>query len=182
MIRSFRRGVICSLWLPQSRVLACGNLECMPCSDDYGGGGPENSQPQGEKITVSPLVGVIQSVTKIHFRNKLCKSIVGDVDSIECFCDKCISHSGLWTSTGDLINTVFRICNIYYTNRGMNSNTFLAVRDFSRMGAIMTGVHYSVLVQADYMTDLWPDFLKCNVAFFGSNFLRQSTLFIEKNR
>ena len=29
------------------------------------------------------------------------------------------------------------------------SYTFLCMRDFSRMGAIMTGVHYSVLVQAD---------------------------------
>jgi hypothetical protein len=39
MMRSFQRGVICSLWLPQSKVIACGNLECMPSSDDYRGGG-----------------------------------------------------------------------------------------------------------------------------------------------
>ena len=39
-----------------------------------------------KKIT-GPLVSVVQSVTKIHFRNKLGKSIVGDVVSISCFCD-----------------------------------------------------------------------------------------------
>jgi len=42
----------------------------------------------------------------------------------------------------------------YYTHCTETMYTFLVVRDFSRMGAIMTGVHYSVLVQADYMTDL----------------------------
>ena len=54
MIRSFSRGVICSLWLPQSRVLACGNLECMPSSDDYGGG--PVSQGKKKKITPGLLV------------------------------------------------------------------------------------------------------------------------------
>ena len=38
-MRSLKRGVNCSLWLPQSKVIACGNLECMPSSDDYRGGG-----------------------------------------------------------------------------------------------------------------------------------------------
>jgi hypothetical protein len=45
-MRSLKRGVNCSLWLPQSKVIACGNLECMPSSDDYrgGGGGPQSAR------------------------------------------------------------------------------------------------------------------------------------------
>jgi hypothetical protein len=47
MMRSFKRVGECSIWLPQSKVIACGNVECMPSSDDYrGGGGGGHSQPE----------------------------------------------------------------------------------------------------------------------------------------
>jgi hypothetical protein len=69
MIRSFKRGVICSLWLPQSRVLACGNLECMPSSDDYrgGGGGPVSQEKRKKLPRVSWTVVFFQNVTKNHW-------------------------------------------------------------------------------------------------------------------
>jgi hypothetical protein len=58
MMRSFKRGVICSLWLPHSKVLACGNLECMTSSDDYrgGGGGVQSARKKNLIITPSLLV------------------------------------------------------------------------------------------------------------------------------
>jgi hypothetical protein len=75
MIRSFKRGVICSLWLPQSRVLACGNLECMPSSDDYrggGGGGVQSVRSSSEKFKInypeSPGIRIVTE-TSNHFTN-----------------------------------------------------------------------------------------------------------------
>ena len=70
-MRSSKCGVNCSLWFPQSKVIACGNLECMPSSDDYrGGGGGFHSQPEKKNIiTPSVLVAGIlsQNVTKTHW-------------------------------------------------------------------------------------------------------------------
>ena len=56
MMRSFKRGVICSFWLPQSKVIACGNLECMPSSDDYrwGGGGVESARKKKNNYPECP--------------------------------------------------------------------------------------------------------------------------------
>ena len=58
MMRSFKRGVICSLWLPQSKVIACGNLECMPSSDDYRGGGGGGANQKGKKNCINPITRV----------------------------------------------------------------------------------------------------------------------------
>ena len=103
-----------------------------------GGGGSEKRSATESKNHCPPGFWVIQSVTKNHFGNKLCKSIVGYADSIKCFCDKCISHSGLWTSIGDLINTVFHIWIAYRGQQkywtGM-SVYFVKFRLFIRIGA-----------------------------------------------
>jgi hypothetical protein len=68
-MRSFKRGVECSIWLPQSKVIACGNHQCMPSSDVYrGGGGGGHSQPEKKNI-ITPTVpwsGLSQNVTKHH--------------------------------------------------------------------------------------------------------------------
>jgi hypothetical protein len=60
----------------------------MPSSEDYGGGGGGGSTQSGFFFYPTRVSwSVVQSVTKIQLRNKLCKSIVGDVVSINCFCD-----------------------------------------------------------------------------------------------
>jgi len=116
MIRSFRRGVICSLWLPQSRVLACGNLECMPCSDDYGGwvgGGPVSLEKKNlPRVSWS----VVQSVTKKHCGNESQrqkrlfsslktsithhKSVPFPSESHSMQCILTVAHSGIWILIG----------------------------------------------------------------------------------